>query len=79
MTVGDTVTVNGTNRADEIDVDADNSTVDVTGLRAETRIAGSETTDQLVVNSLGGNDDVDVSDAARALIGIVVNLGTGQL
>jgi hypothetical protein len=76
---GDAVTVNGTNLADEIDVDADNSTVDVTGLRTETRIAGSETTDQLIVNGLGGNDDVEVSNAARALINILVNLGAGQL
>jgi hypothetical protein len=75
----DTVTVSGTNRADDINVDADDSTVNVTGLRAETRIAGSETTDQLAVNSLGGNDEVDVSNAAEALIGVAVNLGAGQL
>jgi Ca2+-binding RTX toxin-like protein len=75
----DTVTVSGTNRADDISVDADDSSVNVTGLPAATRVTGSETTDQLVVNSLGGNDEVDVSNAAEALIGVVANLGTGQL
>jgi Ca2+-binding RTX toxin-like protein len=74
----DTVTVNGTNKADAVDVDADDGDIDVAGLRAETRIAGSEITDQLVVRSLGGNDTVDVSDAARALINVAVELGTGQ-
>jgi Ca2+-binding RTX toxin-like protein len=74
----DSVTVNGTNQADNVKVDADNGAVDVTGLRAETRITGSEPTDQLTVNSLGGNDKVDVRNAAKALIGIEVDLGTGQ-
>lgn len=74
----DAVTVNGTNQADNIKVDADNGAVDVTGLRAQTRITGNEPTDQLTVNSLGGNDKVDVRNAAKALIGVEVDLGTGQ-
>jgi hypothetical protein len=43
------------------------------------RITGSETSDQLKVNSLGGNDDVDVEQAVFALIGVAVDLGSGQL
>lgn len=75
----DVVTVNGTNKADRVSVSADGSTVDAHGLRADTRITGSEPAlDRLQVNSLGGNDSVDVSDAARALIGVAVDLGTGQ-
>jgi hypothetical protein len=74
----DVVTVNGTNTADKIKVSGSYSVVDVAGLRTETRIVGSESTDQLHVNSLGGNDRVAVSDAAKALIGVAVDLGTGQ-
>jgi hypothetical protein len=74
----DSVTVNGTNQADNVKVDAHNGAVDVVGLRAKTHITGSEPTDQLTISSLGGNDKVDVSDATKALIGVVIDLGTGQ-
>jgi RTX calcium-binding nonapeptide repeat (4 copies) len=75
----DTVTVIGTNKADHVAVAADGPVVDVSGLRADTRIAGAEiTADALQVNTLGGNDTVAVSDDARALIGVGVDLGIGQ-
>lgn len=77
----DTVTVNGTNNADEIDVIGvtQERRVDVEGLQPETRITGSEITDVLQINALGGNDVVNVDAAAEALIGVSVDLGTGQL
>jgi len=75
----DSVTVNGTDRSDRIDVETDGARVDVEGLRTEVRITGSETSDALQVNSLGGNDDVDVEQAVFALIGVTVDLGSGQL
>jgi Ca2+-binding RTX toxin-like protein len=75
----DVVTVEGTDRADRIDVEADGASVDVEGLRTDVRIAGSETRDRLQVNSRGGNDDVDVDQAVFALIGVAVDLGSGQL
>ena len=74
----DFVTVNGTNRADKITVAADGAAVDVGGLPADTRITGGETIDRLQVNSLGGNDRVDVSNDTTALIGVAVDLGSGQ-
>jgi Ca2+-binding RTX toxin-like protein len=74
----DVVTVNGTERADRIDVEANGARVDVEGLRTEVRITGSEASDRLEVNSLGGNDDVDVDQAVSALIGVAVDLGSGQ-
>ena len=73
------MTVNGTDRSDRIDVETDGARVDVEGLRTEVRITGSETSDRLQVNSLGGNDDVDVEQAVSALIGVAVDLGSGQL
>ena len=74
----DKIVVNGTDRADRIDVRAHHGAVDVAGLRADTVITGSEPTDQLQVNSQGGNDRVEVHDDAAALIGVGVDLGTGQ-
>jgi hypothetical protein len=41
-------------------------------------VTGAEATDQLRMAALGGNDVVDVTDAACALIGVSVDLGPGQ-
>jgi len=74
----DTVTVNGTDRRDAIDVRADGGVVEVAGLRTTVDLAGSEPTDLLQIKALGGDDDVDVDPAAQALVNVVVDLGTGQ-
>jgi hypothetical protein len=76
--VSDTVTVTGTDRADRIDVSADGGVVDVAGLRTTVDIAGGEGIDLLQVDALGGNDDVDVDQAALDLIAVIVDLGSGQ-
>jgi RTX calcium-binding nonapeptide repeat (4 copies) len=76
--VADLVTVNGTERADRVDVEADGSRVEVEGLRTTTRITGSETIDRLLVDTRGGNDDVDVDADVSALIDVDVELGSGQ-
>jgi hypothetical protein len=74
----DTVTVNGTQRGDNIDVTADGAQVEVDGLKTAVDITGSETIDLLQINALGGNDDVDVDPAVLALIDVAVDLGSGQ-
>ena len=74
----DAVTVTGTNKADDVSVAADGASVEVSGLRATTTISGSDAFDALQVNTLGGNDNVTVDDAAAALMAITVDLGTGQ-
>ena len=74
----DTVTVHGSERADHVDVTAYGSQVQVRGLRPTVNVTGSEATDLLQVNTLGGNDDVDVDPAAEALIAVAVDLGSGQ-
>jgi Ca2+-binding RTX toxin-like protein len=71
----DSVTVNGTEHADRIAVAADSGAVEVEGLLPRIRIDGAEPTDHLDVNARGGDDRVDVSDAARALIDVLVDLG----
>jgi hypothetical protein len=74
----DTVTVNGTERRDDVDVRARRGVVQVDGLQTSVRILGAEPTDQLKVNTLGGKDDVDVQRAVQNLINVIVDLGTGQ-
>jgi hypothetical protein len=75
----DVVTLNGSDRADHVQVDAVGPEVDASGLHVDTRIRGSEAAlDHLQVDTQGGNDRVDVSPAATALIGVATDLGTGQ-
>ncbi len=74
----DIVTIKGTDGPDRIDVEADGAAVAVNGLKTGVRITGSETSDRLQVDARGGNDDVDVEQAAFALIGVAVDLGSGQ-
>lgn len=76
----DLVTVSGSAAADRITVDADGEQVGVDGLAAGTTLSGGDADlDRLQISALDGNDDVDVDDAAAALIGISVDLGPGQL
>jgi Ca2+-binding RTX toxin-like protein len=75
----DSVVVEGTDGADDVQIGAAGSAVDVTGLALTTRITGSDSTDKLAVNTGAGNDSVQVSDAAAALITVTADLGTDQL
>jgi hypothetical protein len=73
----DSVTVNGTDNADRVHVDAEHGRVDVEGLRAETRITGSEpANDHLQVNTLSGRDKIRVDDGVSTRIGVDTDLGT---
>jgi len=74
----DVVTVNGTDRADVVNVTAEGGVVDVAGLQAETRITGSNPDDHLQVNTADGNDRVTVP-FVNPLIDIGVDLGPGQV
>ena len=74
----DIVTVKGTEQADNIHVRVAGARVAVDGLRTETVVAGGEPIDLLQVDALGGDDKVKVDPAASALIGVGVELGSGQ-
>ena len=75
----DTVTVNGREVADTVDVTASGQQVVVDGLPALTRISGSESlNDTLRLNTLGGKDQVTIDPDAELLITPVIDLGTGQ-
>jgi predicted ester cyclase len=75
----DTVVVNGTDLPDIVDVTRSGQQILATGLRTETRILGSEpANDTLLVQTLGGNDDVTVAPDVSDLINTVVDLGVDE-
>ncbi len=74
----DVLTVNGTANDDRVKVATQDGGVDVKGVEPETRITGSEATDSLRLNTLAGNDRVQVDGAVFGLISPVVDLGAGQ-
>jgi hypothetical protein len=74
----ETVIVNGTENADHIKVKAHGTRVDVKGLQPETGLTGTEASDVLRINALGGDDKVGVHKGVSDLIGVQVDLGTGQ-
>jgi len=74
----DVVTVNGTDQSDHVRVDSRDSQVNVEGLATDTHITGSGTGDQLQVNTLDGNDRVDVGHDVTSIIGVQTDLGAGQ-
>ena len=74
----DTVTVNGTNGNQHIQVTSDGTTVTVTGLPEVVTIANAEAAnDRLVIQALGGNDVIDASLLAAA-IGLTIDGGAGN-
>ncbi len=77
--LGDTVTVNGTAIADQVAVATNGGRVTVEGLATSVRVSGTETIDRLEINSLEGDDDVNVDGAVAALITVAVDLGPGEL
>ena len=74
----DRVIVKGTENADHIKLTAHDTRVDVEGLQTETRLTGTTTSDVLQVDALGGDDTVDVHQGVTDLIGVQVDLGTGE-
>jgi Ca2+-binding RTX toxin-like protein len=73
----DSVTVNGTNDPDDIQISADGSAVDLFGAQPNLRIDHSEAAnDKLTVNGLGGADTITGGPGLAALIQLVINGGT---
>jgi Ca2+-binding RTX toxin-like protein len=72
----DSITVEGSGGVDNVDVVANAGEVDVLGLATAVTIEHPElANDVLRVNTLAGNDDVDVAAAAEALMQVLVDLG----
>ena len=75
----DTVTVNGTNGADVIDVFGAGTSASVVGLAAQVNISNSEgANDALVVNALGGDDQVTATTLPAGVIKLTIDGGAGD-
>ena len=74
----DSVTVDGTNGNDSINVSGDASGVAVSGPAALVAIRHQEPTDGLAVNGLGGNDAISAAALAAQAITLTLDGGTGD-
>ena len=74
----DSVTVDGTNGNDAINVSGDASGVAVSGLAALVAIQHQEPNDALAVNGLSGNDAISAAALAAQAITLTLDGGTGD-
>jgi Ca2+-binding RTX toxin-like protein len=74
----DSVTVNGTNGGDTIDVTGAAGSLSVAGLAAAVSVAHSEATDQLVINALGGDDVINATTLAAGVATLSIDSGAGN-
>ena len=75
----DTVTVNGTAGNDTVQVTGSGGSVSVAGLPALVTISGSEAgSDQLVINTLGGDDVITAAGLPAATVQLTIDAGAGN-
>ncbi len=75
----DTVIVNGTNYADNVQVSGAATSYAVTGLAATVNVANSEgANDSLAVNLLGGNDTLSAAALPSGITNLTVDAGVGD-
>jgi len=74
----DHVVVNGTNADDTIKVNGDASAVAISGLRPLVAIRHQDPTDELVVDGLGGNDEISAPTLAAQAIALTLDGGAGD-
>jgi Ca2+-binding RTX toxin-like protein len=75
----DTVIVNGTARADNIQITGSGTSFSVAGLKSLVTVSGSEVAnDQLAVNSLGGDDIVSAAALPASVVKLNIDGGTGN-
>jgi Ca2+-binding RTX toxin-like protein len=74
----DTIAVKGTSRGDDVEVTRAGSQIVAAGLRAEVRVVGSEAADTLLIQTLGGDDNVTVAPDVSSLITPIVDLDGGE-
>src|SRR5262249_47887732 len=75
----DSVTVNGTNGADAIQIQGAGTSYSVVGLPSVVNVQGSEgANDSLIVKAQGGNDTVNASSLPADIVKLTVDGGTGH-
>jgi Ca2+-binding RTX toxin-like protein len=73
----DTVTVNGSDAGDRINISLVSDFVSITGSPAMVAILHADATDQLIVNGGGGDDVIDASALAAGHMSLTLNGGVG--
>jgi Ca2+-binding RTX toxin-like protein len=75
----DSVTVDGTAASNQIVITGAGGSVSVTGLSAQVSLTGTEgANDSLVVNALGGSDNINASGLTAGQIKLTIDGGTGK-
>jgi len=75
----DSVTVDGTSRSDQIVITGAGGSVSVAGLSAQVSLTGTEgANDSLVVDALGGSDNINASGLAAGQIKLTIDGGIGN-
>jgi Ca2+-binding RTX toxin-like protein len=75
----DAVIVNGSNGSDVVDIVGGGTSASVIGLAARVHIANSEgANDALVVNALGGDDEVTATTLPAGVIKVTIDGGAGE-
>jgi Ca2+-binding RTX toxin-like protein len=74
----DTVTVNGTNAGDNIQVTGSAGSLSVTGLSAVVALTNAESSDRLVITASAGNDAISAASLAAGVIQLTIDGGAGN-
>ncbi len=75
----DSVIVNGTNAADNVNVTSSGSSYTISGLKDLVTVKGSEgANDSLFLNTLGGNDTINASGMSATVARLTVDAGDGN-
>ena len=74
----DTVTVNGSNGNNSINLSLVGSDLSITGTTAQVTVTNAEATDSLVINGLGGSDNINASKLAADPLLLTLNGGDGN-
>jgi Ca2+-binding RTX toxin-like protein len=74
----DRLIVNGTNNAETIEIAGTGSNYSISGLPTIINVKGSETTDSLLINALGGNDTIRSINLPAAAVQFTVDAGAGD-
>ena len=74
----DIVTLNGSADSDHVRLRSSDGGVNVNGLSIDVRLTGSETIDHLAVNTLDGDDAVEVDGAVFSVVTPLIDLGPGE-
>jgi Ca2+-binding RTX toxin-like protein len=74
----DRLIVNGTNNAETIEVTGSGGSYAISGLPTIINVKGSESTDSLLINALGGNDTIRSINLSAAVVQFSVDAGAGD-